>query len=396
MRMNNFITGVGIFLSLLAAVSFPSCTVVALDGSEDMPDSVAVNITLNWPSDVTPADKPDTMCLAFSRIINTVHYVWQSDPSGTIFPEDSKSAGDDVSGGNSETGGEDGEGNGDTPENTSRDNVLPNGEYYMMVFNDISDTYMIESVDEFRDNPAVSMREIYAVVNELSEDEIPSGVADFNPAFGYLEASDPLFIDVKKQRIYPTVSPDIAFDIKRLTQKLTFRLSIRLQGNVTIENDLVTAEISGVPRRVQLMSAQVSDSTYRALFDMHKISQSGNVHVYQGEVNVLGLFPSGANSDIVGAGILQITIPALSPAADGTGTNKRLFHAGINLRETILGAALMHRLTDGTGYRIARSSALLQVNSVLEINEDQILPSGDSQGVEIWFDSEDNDIDIEV
>ena len=88
MRMNNFITGVGIFLSLLAAVSFPSCTVVALDGSEDMPDSVAVNITLNWPSDVTPADKPDTMCLAFSRIINTVHYVWQSDPSGTIFPED--------------------------------------------------------------------------------------------------------------------------------------------------------------------------------------------------------------------------------------------------------------------------------------------------------------------
>lgn len=371
MRMNNFIAGAGIFLSLLAAVSFPSCTMVALDGSEDMPDSVAVNISLNWPSDVTEADKPDTMCLAFSRIINTVHYVWQVGPSGTIFPED-------------------------IPENTSRDNILPNGEYYMMVFNDISETYRIESVDEFRDNPAVSMRDLYAVVNELSEDEIPSGVADFNPSFGYVEASDPLFIDVKKQRIYPTVSPEIAFDIKRLTQKLTFRLSIRLQGNVTIENDLLTAEISGVPRRVQLMSAQVSDSTYRALFNMHKISQNGNVHVYQGEVNVLGLFPSGTNSDIVGAGILQITIPALSPTADGTGVNKRLFHAGINLRETILGAALMRQLTDGSGYRTARSSALLQVNSVLEINEDQILPNGDSQGVEIWFDSEDNDIDIEV
>lgn len=371
MRMNNFIAGAGISLSLLAAVSFPSCTMVALDGSEDMPDSVAVNISLNWPSDVTEADKPDTMCLAFSRIINTVHYVWQVGPSGTIFPED-------------------------TPENTSRDNILPNGEYYMMVFNDISETYRIESVDEFRDNPAVSMRDLYAVVNELSEDEIPSGVADFNPSFGYVEASDPLFIDVKKQRIYPTVSPEIAFDIKRLTQKLTFRLSISLQGNVTIENDLLTAEISGVPRRVQLMSAQVSDSTYRALFNMHKISQNGNVHVYQGEVNVLGLFPSGTNSDIVGAGILQITIPALSPTADGTGVNKRLFHAGINLRETILGAALMRQLTDGSGYRTARSSALLQVNSVLEINENQILPSGDSQGVEIWFDSEDNDIDIEV
>ena len=391
MRMNNFIAGAGISLSLLAAVSFPSCTMVALDGSEDMPDSVAVNISLNWPSDVTEADKPDTMCLAFSRIINTVHYVWQVGPSGTIFPEDIP---EDIPEDTPEDTPEDIPEV--TPENTSRDNILPNGEYYMMVFNDISETYRIESVDEFRDNPAVSMRDLYAVVNELSEDEIPSGVADFNPSFGYVEASDPLFIDVKKQRIYPTVSPEIAFDIKRLTQKLTFRLSISLQGNVTIENDLLTAEISGVPRRVQLMSAQVSDSTYRALFNMHKISQNGNVHVYQGEVNVLGLFPSGTNSDIVGAGILQITIPALSPAADGTGTNKRLFHAGINLRETILGAALMHRLTDGTGYRIARSSALLQVNSVLEINEDQILPSGDSQGVEIWFDSEDNDIDIEV
>lgn len=367
MRRSSVISLVVSMFIVLGSSLYHSCTMVPLDGSEYLPDSVGVNLVLNWPQGIAESDKPENMCVAMSRIINTVHYVWQADSAGVV-----KDYG------------------------SSRDNMIPNGEYYMMIFNDISATYTIDAIDRFQSDPAVSMRELSAVVNDLPEDQIPSGVADFNPAFGYVNSADPLYIDVKKQRIYPTLTPDLAFDIKTLTQKLTFRVSLKLIGNVTIENDMINAEISGVPKRVQLMSALVRDSTYRALFEMKKASQNGNVYVYQGNVNVLGLFPSGSQSDVVGPGILQLTIPAITMSEDGTTQVKRLFHAGINLRETILGAVLMSQLADGSGYRAARSSAVLVVNSVLEIDEDQIRQDEDSQGVEVWFDSDDNDIDIEV
>ena len=113
---------------------------------------------------------------------------------------------------------------------------------------------------------------------------------------------------------------------------------------------------------------------------------------------MLGLFPAGRQEDIVGPGILQLSINATS------GDNHRRFHAGINLRETIVSAGLIRELNDRSGYRAARSSAVLNVDTVLHIDENQILPDEDSQGVEIWFENDgggifddpDDDLDIEV
>lgn len=435
----------GKIISMMAlAALLSACTFVSLDGSEDMPESVSVNFTLDWPGGVSEEDKPERMCVAMSRIINTVHYVWQVDAAGNLLDdgvsdsgqgdgsqggdvtdqgdgaEDNGSAGNgedysvtEENTGTGEVGAEGdagpeedtGAGNGgNTGENGTEEAPAPagremlNGEYYMMIFNDVSDTYGIEPIESFGSDPSVSMRDLYATVRELSEEELPDDVADFNPAFGYISGSDPLYIDVKKQRIYPTVTPVIDFDLKQLTQTLTFRVRIELEEGVSIDGETVRAEVSGVARRVQLMSATISDSTYRVLFDMRKVGSSGNVGTYEGKVNVLGLFPAGRQEDIVGPGILQLSINATS------GDNHRRFHAGINLRETIVSAGLIRELNDRSGYRAARSSAVLNVDTVLHIDENQILPDEDSQGVEIWFENDgggifddpDDDLDIEV
>ena len=177
-------------MSLMTAL--PGCTFVSLDGSEDMPESVSVNFELNWPGGISEEDKPEKLCVAMSRIINTVHYVWQVDAAGNLLgdgvsdsgqgdgsqggdvtdqgdgAEDNGSAGNgedysvtEENTGTGEVGKEGdagpeedtGSGNGgDTGENGTEEAPAPagremlNGEYYMMIFNDVSDTYGIELI----------------------------------------------------------------------------------------------------------------------------------------------------------------------------------------------------------------------------------------------------------
>ena len=138
------------------------------------------------------------------------------------------------------------------------------------------------------------------------------------------------------------------------------------------------------------MSGRVTDSTYRSLFTMHKVAAEGTVNIFEGTLDVLGLFPGSNPDDIVGSGILQLSIYAT------TGEDMRLFHAGVNMTRTIMSAGLLSELYDGSGYRAEKGSALLEVGSVLKIDKDQILPGSGNQGVEIWFDSDKNDVDVEI
>ena len=128
--------------------------------------------------------------------------------------------------------------------------------------------------------------------------------------------------------------------------------------------------------------------TCRVLFPAREVSREGQTVLYEGEVNVLGLFPGKDDSFITGPGILQLSIQARS------GEYERLFHAGINLKGTITRAGLMNALPGETGFRVAREEAVLTVEALLKIKNNQIEPGGDGQGVEVWFDSD--KIDVEV
>ena len=357
-----------------------SCTDVKLEDKSGLPDNVKVNFSLDWPSDIPEEERPEQVYVAMSRIINTVHYVWLTDLSGNI--------------GQSYLPQEPGAGGTVTPADAADEPDVPgtvsNGEYYIMAFNDAQSAYTIDALDDFASDKAVSLRDLYAVSSPLTPEEIGRDHADFNPAFGYVKESIPLFLDVKKQTLFPDMTPDVALDMRSLTQKITFRIEIEVEEGVAISGERMEAEISGVAGRIQMMSAQVRDSSYRVIFDMVKTGQNAGRDVYEGDIDVLGLFPGDNGTDVVGAGILQLTIRA------GSDGKERLFHAGVNLSDPIREAGLMEELEDGSGYRAARSSATIVVGSSLRISHDQVSQGDEVQGVEIWFDSEDNNIDIEV
>ena len=363
-----------------------SCTDVKLEDKSGLPDNVKVNFSLDWPSDIPEEERPEQVYVAMSRIINSVHYVWTADPDGNLTGQLQPSGQPDQ---------EDQSGQATASMTTEEPSVpdfgtVLNGEYYIMAFNSMADSYRIDALDEFASDPTVSMRDLVASVVPVDPAELDPDKADFNPSFTYVKEAKPLFLDVKKQSLAPDLDPEISFDMKSVTQKLTFRVLLETEEGVSIQDDRIMGEISGVAGSVQLMSAQVRDSSYRVLFSLKKTGNEGTRDVYEGVTNVFGLFPGNNSSDIIGAGILQLTITA------DCGDQSRRFHAGVNLSSSIRQAGLMEEFEDGSGYRAAKDAATFEVQSVLHISKDQIGPGDGSQGVEIWFDSDDNDIDIEV
>ena len=128
--------------SLLAGAS---CTSVDMGGSQDQPDRVQVSLGVNWPEGMGQDQRPEQLYLVMSRIINTVHYVWQIGPDGNIiniYPplEPDPDPGEDTD-----------------VDAKSGENLLPeilNGDYYIMAFNNVTDSYRIDSLAAFLEDEA--------------------------------------------------------------------------------------------------------------------------------------------------------------------------------------------------------------------------------------------------
>ena len=164
---------------LTVFLSFHACTFVPLEDKSDLPESVSVNVNLNWSQDVAEDEKPDGMYIAMSRIINSVHYVWTADPDGNLTGQLQPSGQPDQ---------EDQSGQATasmTPEEPSVPDfgTVLNGEYYIMAFNSMADSYRIDALDEFASDPTVSMRDLVASVVPVDPAELDPDKADFNPSF---------------------------------------------------------------------------------------------------------------------------------------------------------------------------------------------------------------------
>ena len=372
MKRAGFMTFFAAFAAVLSLCG--ACTSVEMGPDVDIPDSAQVAFSVNWPEDMAESEKPDRMYLIMSRIINTVHYVYETDASGEILDTwPSQDVSQDV----------------DAMSIQVED--FPNGDYYMMLFNDISASYKVDSLDRFASDKSISMRALVARAAKMTDEEADEAFGherpDFNPSFPYIKCGGPLYIDVKKQSIYPDGGADVSFDMSSLTQALTFRLKV--QSDEDIEISKLSAEISGVPASVELMSGKVrNDTTCRVIFDFEENGTEGGYKLYEGKINTFGLFP-GENEDyITGPGILQIAVVARCEGYE------KLFHASINMIRPISAAGLMETLSDGSGYRISRSEAELDVDAVLHITREQVIPGEDGQGIEIWFEKENIDVEL--
>ena len=329
-------------VTIVLAVVAVSCGKFAYHAAEHEESSVYVAV-----SDSHESDLPCHVMM--TRLVNACHYVWDVDTAS---------------------------------------HRVRLGEYYAVAYR-AAELYDITSVNEFKADPAVSMQDVYAVLP--SDYENYGKLADFNPYSSFIrQADEHLECDFKKVSVADT-SMVVVFNPEPMTQSITFRLRVRTGAGVTIER--LTAAISGVPSKVRLMSGMVRNDaenpTYRQYIDMAKV---GTSDTYEGRVSVLGLFSPFSSSHTSGPGIFQVMVQA--KVTDGGLEFNKTFYAGINMKSAIEGAGLMEQAEDRSGYRIRRSSAVIDVPVVLDVRADSIFP-GDGEGLEKWFEN-DEDITVEV
>ncbi len=392
-----------------------SCTKVKFGAPEDMPDSVDISFKFDWQDQTAP----DEMCVVMSRIINTVHYGWLVDPSGSVkeninpVPDTPDTGGTETDGTNTENGSQTGDtdtaggtetGDGNTTGGSASeadptaeespetaDMNVQNGEYYVMAFNRDMSAFTVGGLDEFISDPACSMKDIRLAARKYTHEEFEAEygteMTDFNPRYEFIRTIVPVYIEVKEVQLSPAYPAEITITPAPLTQEITFRVRMKIEDGVEIQD--VSAEISGLAGSVEIMSGQIDDTeTFRSIFKMTEVSANGADRVYEGKLLTFGLFPSKDLAFITGPGILQLSIRA------SDGENTKVFHAGINIKETISSARLLEKL-ENDRYRITAGTAVLEIPNTLSIAKDQVAP-GDDQGVEIWVDSDSNKIDAEI
>lgn len=334
------------------------------DDDSGNPSMSEVSFSFDW-SKLDGNDLPNDLVVVMSRVVNTVHYVYDVDHEG-LFKDQVKSSTD----------------------------TIQNGDYYVLALAQKVNKYKYEldGVAEFEDSLNISMKNLYARIPQVPKDTlIEHRIVDFNPMYPIIYNAEPLYLEVKKQSIYPQKDANnVLLTPQLLTRNITFRINVTAEEGVEVER--LMAIMSGVPSEIQLMSGVVSRYyTSKVYFEMTKQADLDGGHIYEGDINVLGLFPATKPGHITGPGILQIILDAT--VQNKQNKNKRRFFASINLKETIEAADLMIETDDHLGFR-STHDAVLDVPATLIVTKDQIL-SGGENGLEIWFDNE-VDVDAEI
>ena len=366
-------------MAMLLLAVLVSCSRVEygyIERNDDLhkdPTISTVKFSFDWQNVKDTTSLPSELTVAMSRVVNTVHYVYTLDKDGAIL--DSTSVGS-------------------APDHEP-DTVL-NGDYYVLALarDNAHYEYELPDIDMFEDSLAISMKDLYARIPQVSQAElVAADVVDFNPLYPFIYSAEPLYFEVKKQGIYPADGPnEIVMTPQALTRKITFMINVRTEKGVRI--DRLIGIISGVPSDVQLMSGVVSEyNTSKVFFDMEQVFSEKNNYKYQGSVNVLGLFPASKPGFITGPGIFQVILNV--SIGSGDDLVRRVFYASINIKELIEKSDLMIQTTDHIGYRsTGTDEVMLQIGTELKVTKEQV-ESGGGQGHEEWIENE-TDIEVEV
>lgn len=344
------------------------------------PNESLLNFSVSWnKANVQSGQTPENVTVLMSRKVNSLHYTWALDGKGAfIFPEESEA---------------------EEPQEPVNPTVS-NGEYYTIAFSDDARFYQFSSFDEFAGNVSFSMTDIFAEVPSVPDEEVSQdkNFVDFNAYSGFIKhADEPLYLDILKNVSFPSNETSIVITPTNLTRSLTFKLLARSEAGVTVEG--ISAVLSGVVTKVQLMSGLMTRSnTAKLAFELQKRGteskdekgQTVIYDVYEGKVNLLGVFASEDKAYITGPGIFQVAVTA-SVTDDGK-QKQRVFHAGLNLKPILDELELMILSSDKTGYTMKEQNQIpkIEISTPLHVMKNQILAS-DTEGLVQW---KENDVEI--
>ncbi|MEG2574131.1 MAG: hypothetical protein RSA44_05660, partial [Bacteroides sp.] len=349
---------------------------------------------------------PDTMLVLMSRVINTKHYSFRLLKDGTFVTEKEDPAVPPVD-----------------PIVPPVDPVIPpvtppvaasqphsrakeestlvkglkvsNGEYYILTISQPSSTMSIDSLETFKKSDAISFKDMYLRIKRFKKAiDIPVMEGkewigeQYNPSYPYVSDTEPIYREMKKnEHIYSGAQLMFHFLPMPLTQNI--KVQFTLQADPSVQITSVLAELSGIASSASLMTGYVKKKNLtRMIFKPIPISTSAEGVLYQGSINVLGLFRN-ENQGVVynGDGIIYLVVRA---EAKGV---KKTFCARINLFDTIGKAKLLSGTENGE-WKLEVREAILRIEQKLVIKEKQMEPDANDSGIDAWYDLYNIDIDV--
>ena len=401
-------------LYIITCLFLSGCVKVELCEISTHPHLYPLNVSYDWPSNLTEEELPDSMYIIANRLFNTLRYqfsynletkegslidIWTNDNSYS--PLSSRNGGEGTEGTGSTEGTEE-ELEPEIPE--LGEFSIRAGQYQMLTINH-SELFTIDSLKEYMDDNSTKSADLGVSYHQYDypryKNETYNEWTDFNKGYKYVENPGAILYAQKTVNTEENHNVNINFDTERLTQEITFNLNIQLSGRDVVV-DSVRAEISGVSQNVKLLSKYIDmDATRscRMIFDMTPDAMRTDSVVFcTGKVHVLGLMNSEDETMKSGPGILHIAVYAHTQSQTKQ-IVKKTCYAGINLRNHILEQPLTMLTEDGLHHTISQPTVTIDIKNMLPISQNEILDILEPEhNIEYWFKEEDNKgkYDVEV
>lgn len=352
-------------------LSLASCTEVELCSEDSHPHSAKFNLDFKWNE--FEKEKPDSMYIFLSRLINTKHYVHSISTT---------------------TSGE------TKAEDESGTIKVEGGEYTIISCSKDTALFAITNKDLFATDPSMQINDLTLTVRDTIHPDVEGfntdKWGDSNPFHKKLKTTGPIFCTVEGTQFSSNMSYRLSLVPKTITQQIKLRFSLEIDPKITINN--IVGEISGIARSVKLTSGILDRSTTgRTYFRAKEVESNGKTKTYEGEINVLGLFPNTNSAAVYGPGILILRFFMQKAELSKT------LSIPINLINTITNARLTVATENGKDETCNPDikSATLTIGSILTISEDITggeKPGEESpDGVDHWVtDGENGNIDMET
>lgn len=340
--------------ALACCIIVSSCVMLDLKTAETS-DASKIEFAVEWGG-VSEVERPDTVFTAMNHLPDAIRYAFELDASGNYLPDN------------------------------DHDSSAVYGNYIILAYTRDRENYDFSGPDAFMSDPKVSMLDFKVRLKDLPKDELDGlrqgSRFDLNAAYRFVRHSAPLWCASQKGDVSDTRENLFNFTMRQMLQDITFTVDLVPEAGVDIVS--VVAEISGVPTGFNLLTGAVDmEDMARVVFRM---SQSGER--YEGTVGVPGLFPSENVNLYSGPGIMCLAVTAEKDGA------RKVLRPAINIGDLITSASLMERIPGTDGYRISRSSAVLEVPVPLTIGAGSFRSSDSGGSVEGWFDSDNIDVEI--
>ena len=280
---------------------------------------------------------------------------------------------------------------------------VPEGDYHAIAFGGpLGDFYRVDNYDHFYGIPTTVGLADISLLLPPEPDSVPD-LSDPNvlclehlrqgASFPVVQQARPVWLasDYRSLESGEAVNA-FQFGMQKMMQELTLRVRIDFDESQCDLQGLAFS-LNGVPRRLNLLNGSVhqgetvstssdkSDIGTLLTKDITLVGVSGNQHFYTCTLSTLGLFSPASEVEMGSWGVVEVAVRI---------NGKNVKSRKINLYRLLKEHPVMSELGSGGDYRIAVSSAVLDVSSYAYLTISPSSELEDETALEVWAEETDD------